>query len=629
MLAVKHVTIEDAMHTIIFHDVSFSLPNFGFVQIRSNSEVMNEKLSLLLAGMLRVKNGSLQYNENIIEDFSEENRAIFRSTFACGCFDDFYLQKQKSVIENVVMDHGLWMEQVDELLKEYELADKKDVLIEDLSIKEQFLCVLARSMLQQPLMLVFHVHENAYAKNDLQAFYACLQTLSTKILVVVFANEELSGFYNRLLEFQDGYLISDSLEGAITYPQGDSKISSFVFSRSMLESIHERILGKIQWKLRWFTLGILIGFMALTTAIFAGLMDQNNIEEDVLKQQGNHYFQIHKKNNDNKGNEMNVDGGHYLKGDIAYLKSKVSGEILYSYVLNEDQKQLNQSDSLRIHESKNFADLHVRKIVGEYPKNMNEVSLTYPQALSLLAKKYENKELQSAQKFLNKTFQWRNQSLKIVGILFFPGTDEDALFLQKSMFVKKGFLNAHKQNHAIIEQVIFQSDRKSDRLSGLRTLQNEEIYEVDMEDSQFLYIFFRDLFEIRWFLLVVGIVAFVLTFIYYRRIINYLSVQQRGEMSVYYGFGVTYMNIQSIYLSECLCFCNQRLLFGWFCGTLGIALFLFLSFLMHINHWQTMWYFVIPLLIYVGWMCTFQVYIRFLCKRVSWIHEYLEREERR
>ena len=471
MLKVEHLHIVDDTSRILIEDATFCLPNFGIVSIYADNEECNHALAQVLSGIRCVDEGTLTYNDTTMNVFNEEARSLYRSTFVTSLFHDFQIRKDKDVLHNVTMGLEYPIEKVQQQLRPYGLQDVLDVLAEDLSVKQQWGMVLARCLLRQPMMLVFDVASSSLSSMELEEFYVLIKELRSQLLIVIIGDQGSYSSSNRVLEFSDGYLMSDSITNQEMFPQINHNIHTFQLTRSIIDNLHHKIHGHIRWKLRCASILCVMAFICLSTAIFSTTLDITDIQMRLMDKQGSSLIAIEKIAEKKEGSFMSNYYDNLKLEDIQILNKELNTNLILGYepVDSREASYFTYGTSIRdgehldmntftIMEASSNDELGFKKMYGKYPSTYREVALSSSQAYQLLKNQlygeYEESEEQ-IEEMLGKRVLWYGNSFIITGI--FPSntntnvnmdldmtgyngdSTQSGTIMDKTFFVKRGF----------------------------------------------------------------------------------------------------------------------------------------------------------------------------------------------
>lgn len=512
MLKLEYLTIRDEKGHYLLKDASFVMSNLGFVSIHGDTCELHHALAQILSGIRKPDGGTLTYNDCEIHEFKEEERALYRSTFVSSLFHDFQILKDRSVYDNIAMGLEYPQERIDEELRIWKLADKRDVAAEDLTTQEQWMMVLLRCVLRQPMMLVLDTESCPLSKQELQSLYALLEQLKNRMLIIVIGDMGSYAFSDRIIEIEKGYLLSDSLHTVNMFPQINQSTEQFQLTRTGIEQLHEKIHGFIRWKLRCASLLCVAAFICLSTAVFSTTLNIIDIQLRLMQKQGSSIVAIEKQAFANDDSIIDNYYDHLNDQDVKELKRQLKGDLILGYYpadtkkarldtygSGEKQERDDTLDAYTIIEADSEKEIGLNKIYGTYPTSYTEVALSSSQAYQLLShvleEPYQNTEEQ-IKKMLNATVMWYGYPMIITGI--FPSQDDantnleldmagyngstytSGSMMENSFFVKKGFTNAYpvlmSKAYEKSDKRLIYGSRNVVSFDGLRSLDTNVYY---------------------------------------------------------------------------------------------------------------------------------------------------------
>ena len=478
MLNFNHLELMTKKQAHLLYDVSFHFPDTGLIGIHAVEEELLQRFALIFAGMEKPDTGTISYGDVSIEAYKEEELADYRATFMASLFGDFQLRQQLSVFDNIMMGLDYSLQEVEELLWEWQLQYKRDDAIEDISFEDQMKTVLVRTLLRHPHALVFYPDSTPFSRKELSVFYPLLKKLSQRILVIVIGDPACFPLCDRRIELAAGYIVSDtdSYE-TLSCPLMETK-KPFKLDHEIKNMLSHKLNQHFRLKFHMLAILILISFACLSTSIFSTTLNIGDIEMMFLEQ--NHYSTIAIEKHA-KGNDGSIYPSQYEpmnSKDIEVLKKNLKGTITTSYypqnlgmlISGYSSDAMTHTDRYALIEADGIEDIGAKNLYGRYPQNSYEVALNYTDALQLV----DWRELGGSEpeKLLYQTIYWFGHPLMITGILmgesdnnnlnlkmygYQEQTSESASSLgSRSLYVVKGF----HQEHMISSQQTYQKSEK-------------------------------------------------------------------------------------------------------------------------------------------------------------------------
>lgn len=131
-----------------------------FVSITGPSGSGKSTLLLALGGMSHPDEGSVTWNNESIYDWNLSKRTQWRGTSVGFVFQSFNLVPYLTVYENVSVglslanSNSISRQEIDTILEEVDLTDRKDHLPSELSIGQQQRVALARALIKKPRLIL-------------------------------------------------------------------------------------------------------------------------------------------------------------------------------------------------------------------------------------------------------------------------------------------------------------------------------------------------------------------------------------------------------------------------------------------------------------------------------------------
>lgn len=200
----------------VLDKVNVSIKKGEFVGIVGDSGSGKTTLLNLVGGMDSVSEGKITVAGDVISDFNEKQRTLYRRNRVGFIFQDYNLINELTVYENIILPFQLKKKEVnekliDKFLSVLGLGEKKNSFPMQLSGGEQQRAAILRSLLCEPdIILADEPTGNLDSKNT-QAVVKFLQHFSAqmgKTILFVTHNMELTKYCSRVIVVKDGRILA-------------------------------------------------------------------------------------------------------------------------------------------------------------------------------------------------------------------------------------------------------------------------------------------------------------------------------------------------------------------------------------------------------------------------------------
>ena len=223
VVAVKDVSkiYENASgSTCVLDRVNICIRKGEFVGIVGDSGSGKTTLLNLVGGMDSVSGGTITVAGDVISDFGDRHKTLYRRRRVGFIFQDYNLIGELTVYENIILPIQLKGKQInekliDKFLEMLKLMEKKNVFPMQLSGGEQQRVAVLRSLLCEPdIILADEPTGNLDVKNT-QVVVKLLQYFSShmgKTILFVTHNMELTKACDRVIVVRDGKIVSELMK---------------------------------------------------------------------------------------------------------------------------------------------------------------------------------------------------------------------------------------------------------------------------------------------------------------------------------------------------------------------------------------------------------------------------------
>ncbi|MCR0327372.1 hypothetical protein MKA58_08200 [[Clostridium] innocuum] len=501
MLKLNHITLEKEGQEHLIEDVSFCFSDKGFISMHGDDEDMLLQLARLLSGFSKPACGTLEYQDTVIEQFSEDELCRYRTSCTASLFCDFQLLEQRSVLDNIHLTSQVDEQELDELLKQWGLYGKKETWIEDLDFDDHIRMVLLRILLRHPQILIVYPPSSPFSAREWGRMYPLLKKLSSELLVIVIQDKNSYTWSDRIIEFEAGYVISDSCGKGAVKEAGFVQAVDFHMEPAMEKRILTRLHHRFRLKYLLLMLLHLTAFVLVSTAVFSTTLDVTEIEMLYLKQNNLTSIAVEKHATGTSGDIYEKKYVPMQDSDLKALQKELHGDVFAGYVpvntsIATQISYLTSADNYAVIEMKHSEMAGLQNLYGHYPENVYETAITYQTALDLFS---ATEGVQAPEFYLYQTVSWYGLPLTVTGIIdekqsnsnlslnmtgYAGSTREASSLNSRSLYVYPGF---HK-HHSMQEQQAFVPSHKRfiDSLT-LRSYEVGNIYPIPYANAYYFY----------------------------------------------------------------------------------------------------------------------------------------------
>ena len=428
-------------------DINLKFNNKGLVFIVGSSGSGKSTLLNVIGSLDKYDSGDLIIDGKSTKKFKNKDFDYYRNNYIGFIFQDFNIIDDYNIIDNINLPLKLQNKKRDstDLLKKLGIEDLCKRKPNELSGGEKQRVAIARALIKDPkIILADEPTGNLDSKNS-KSIMDLLKEISKDRLVIVVSHDlELAKTYNdRIIEISDAFVIKDSDNKNIInddkYISKKSKLpfkDIFKLGFKSLNNKKSKLIFSIIL-MTFSTIFLSIMFSIKTYAPLKNhskLLKDNNINTLEIKRYYHNEFDnlFFKTLNKNKLNEIES-------------KFNLKGSPMYSLRGEEDIVKLLKINSDEVILAEIIESDFDKKIIGNFPSNLNEILITKPIA-DLIIKKgiYDiNNDIYSPKSYeelinSNKIFKFGEyNTCKISGI---------GEYNSNYIYVKNGFISNLKEN---------------------------------------------------------------------------------------------------------------------------------------------------------------------------------------
>lgn len=563
-------------HFQALKDIDLKIDEGEFVAILGESGSGKSTLLNVISGLDELSSGEISINGITTRDFSQKEWAIYRNHYVGFIFQEYNLIDHLSVVENVELPLLLQGEKSSvarkkaiEKCKLLGLGSHTHKLPKKISGGQQQRTAIARALVTDPKVILADEPTGALDSENATIILDILKVLSKDhIVLLVTHDEEFAHLYaTRIVTLEDGKIISDSQAKGLNYESTTSlnlkrpnmrlKVS-WKFARN---NIKTRIIRTL-----FTSLTMSFGLIAIFLIIFLinGIRTEvTGVIEKIIPKD-----QYYVKSEMNSAEVTDEEVAFVKRQSIvseAYFHTSIrpmSNQLIdgrdgssedFSYYIEKDYTL----DSIPTLE-KNF--YYRSKLIGNYPKNENEVIISSRLAEDILGFSIDEEDLKQALKYIQNEKEnllvervskdtLLNESFKIVGIIY--NNQSRAYLLHTKIEKLKDYLSEddylYEEKTNLMVYLNTDNRNKIDHLDEL--LADNGL--VLMNPVQMIYSSINNFFDtVLYILLVTASVSLLVSGILVGLMI-YISVIERvKEIGILTSLGARRSNIRHLFIFE-------------------------------------------------------------------------------
>lgn len=402
MLELKHISktykTTKGVKTEALKDINLCFPQKGMVFVLGKSGSGKSTLLNIIGGLDQADEGEIIINGKSSKTFSQSDYDAYRNTYVGFIFQEFNLMDEFTIEKNIALALQLQQkeathERIDAILDRLGLHGYAARYPSELSGGQKQRVAIARALIKEPEILMADEPTGALDSTTGKEIFDTLQSLSKEKLVIVVSHdrEAATTYADRIIEFKDGHVESDSAS------EVDETNQAF-------ETIHSHLPLKDSFLLGFSCLGhkkirmiftiLLTSFALLSLALSDAVGHFNSVNAQYKASKDYHetLMGVRYQYIDKYGNAVDIGLPNAMNNTDIQKVIKDNPHQRFAKVYTSDSLSLNLSgfginplnlkasaiavDSYKIAEMNNFDELGFKKITGTFPKNYDQVAIS-------------------------------------------------------------------------------------------------------------------------------------------------------------------------------------------------------------------------------------------------------------
>ena len=329
--------------TVALDDVSFSLPDKGFIFVLGKSGCGKSTLLNLIGGLDKPTSGDIIVNGKSTKKFRNKDFDYYRNTYVGFIFQDFNLLEEYSVYDNISLALRLQRkkedkEKITKLLEQLELIGLEKRKMNELSGGQKQRVAIGRAMIKNPEILLADEPTGSLDEATGQQIFELLKQISKEKLVVVVTHdrEAATNYADYIIELKDGKVISNNTPNNIVNNRNFiSKKSKLPFSFALKMAFRNLSIKKI--RLFFTVLLLFFSFSFFGISELFSMSDLNYVYANTMVEEKESNFSVA------KGTFNQMSGEYYLgenlpltEKEINDLQSRFSSDLYPGYQFIEN-----------------------------------------------------------------------------------------------------------------------------------------------------------------------------------------------------------------------------------------------------------------------------------------------------
>lgn len=347
MIELKNVTkvykSKKGSSTVALNDVSLQIADKGLVFIVGRSGSGKSTLLNLLGGLDNLTSGQILVGNKNIGDFNNQQYDSYRNSYVGFIFQEFNILEQYNVYENIelaleLQESKVLRSDVDSLLEKLGIKELGERKVNELSGGQKQRVAIARALIKQPKIILADEPTGNLDKSSSEQIFDILKEISKEQLVVVVSHDKEAAlkYGNRIIEVEDGKIISDSDPTEVLDSTSlELKKSKLPFSYALKMAITSFKSKPLKLVLTIILTAMSLVFMGFT--VNCVLFDRERLVSNTMRDNDNYVYKVGNGKFDGNGN---YDPYLLTENDLKYIKEVTNSKLNPIYSLYSDSEVL-------------------------------------------------------------------------------------------------------------------------------------------------------------------------------------------------------------------------------------------------------------------------------------------------
>ncbi len=438
----KKYVSKKKVETRALDNVNLKFENKGMVFIIGKTGCGKSTLLNLLGKLDEPTSGEILVDGENISNYSQTQNDEYRQNQVGFVFQEYNLIDELTVYQNIALANKLQgkkedAEEINSLLKRFEMLEQKDKLCNELSGGQKQRTSIIRALLKKPKIILADEPTGAVDSKTGEEVLSALKELSKEVLVIVVTHDlDFANRYgDRIIEMVDGKVVNDSLSKLDEVGDERVKAEPAKSQKGGLPIKDIVKLGAFNFKhrIRRLILTIFISICAFTMMGFSIpplTYDKEKLILNEMYKVGDEQFYV---SNALDGNEFETPISVEIQGDFEERYSRGFIPVFENYKGDIEENLRTYSISKRnyLYDGKIYGGMEINENIanslktkllhGRYPTQDDEIVISKYIYMHFTKYGYKNSKMSTSvetfEDLQDKTLTLNDIDFKIVGVL--------------------------------------------------------------------------------------------------------------------------------------------------------------------------------------------------------------------